>query len=286
MKASKPIRLPDALRKIPPLPQVTARAMALIQDPYSSRSELVHVLSLDQGMTGMFLQMVNSAYYWLPRRVTSLDEAIGYLGYESVQEVVLAVSTNKMLSRSVPAYMLEKGMLWQHSVAVAAGSDWIAQQRKITPRSEAYVAGLLHDVGKLALDLMVNQQPEWSETDESAEEEEAWTEVEQSLTGYDHAEVGAMIVRQWDLPDRVVEAVAYHHDPKQAEIDPRLTAAVHIANAAALMAGIGLGVEGLRYVFDGEACNLIEWQERDLETLISKMHDAVAEAEETIKPER
>ena len=278
-----PIELPAALRQLPPLPAVLSRALELTRDHRSRRSDLARVLSLDQGMTGYFLQMVNSAYYGLPRRITSLDEAIGYLGYETVEEVIFALSASRTLARPVPAYLLEQQMLWQHSVAVAEGSDWIAQQRHIGPRSEAYVAGLLHDVGKLAVDLMLHRQPEWGQESDTETGQESWTEVERRVIGSDHAEVGAVIARSWNLPDRVVEAVACHHDASRAELDPAFTAVVHVANVAALMAGIGLGVDGLRYALDEGAINRLEWAESDMMALIEQMLSAVERAQEMLK---
>jgi putative nucleotidyltransferase with HDIG domain len=277
----------DVLRQLPPLPQVLARALELTRDHRSRRSELAQVLSLDQGMTGYFLQMVNSAYYGLPRRITSLDEAIGYLGYETVETVIFALAASSTLSQPVPAYMMERKMLWQHSVAVAEGSDWIARERHISPRSEAYVAGLLHDVGKLGLNLALHRQPAWDEEtnpdDASAADQAVWTEVERQTTGQDHAEVGAIIVRSWNLPDRVIEAVACHHEPAKARLDPTFTAAVHVANVAALMAGIGLGLDGLRYALDGGAIELLAWTEDDMQRLIGQMQSAVERAEEILR---
>ncbi|MGQ9555408.1 MAG: HDOD domain-containing protein [Anaerolineae bacterium] len=278
-----PVELPAVLRQLPPLPAVLSRALELTRDHRSRRSDLAKVLSLDQGMTGYFLQMVNSAYYGLPRRITSLDEAIGYLGYETVEEVIFAMSASKTLARPVPAYLLEQQMLWQHSVAVAEGSDWVARERGIEPRSEAYVAGLLHDVGKLAVDLMLHREPGWGRAAGDEENQETWTEVERRVTGSDHAEVGAVIVRSWNLPDRVVEAVACHHNPCQAELDPSFAAVVHVANVAALMAGIGLGVDGLRYVLDEGAVSRLEWNEGDMMALIEQMQGAVERAERMLK---
>lgn len=273
------IRLPAALRQIPPLPQVAVRAMEMIRDPGTPRTALAQVLSLDQAMTGRFLRAVNSAYYGLPRRITSLDEAIGMLGYERVHEVVMAAAANHYLTQPLPAYELEGGMLWQHAVAVATGSEWIARRRGIAPHSEAYVAGLLHDVGKLALDIMLHHRAEWSHAGDDAGDAEAWTAVERHVTGHDHPELGAAIARSWNLPDRVVEAIACHHDPSAATLDARLAAAVHVANAAALMAGIGLGVDGLRYVLDARSVACLEWGEDDTVHLMDEMQVAVVKAE-------
>jgi len=291
---NKPIRLPAAMRQLPPMPKVLARAMTIIRDPRSRRSELADVLALDEGLTGLFLRMVNSAYYGLPRRITSLDEAIGYLGFNTVQETILAVSVSKLLTRPVPAYQLERAQLWHHSVAVATGGDWIAHRRNITPYSDIYVAGLLHDVGKLALDILLEHKAKWlsattgEPVDESPEdkgeqaEQEAWTEFERRTTGYQHAEVSAVVVRSWNLPDRVVEAIACHHTPDAATHDRRFTAAVHLADAAALMAGIGLGIDGLQYPLEQAAVAELEWDDAEMGKLMLEMQRAVSRAEEIV----
>jgi putative nucleotidyltransferase with HDIG domain len=273
------IRIPAALQHIPPLPQVAIQAMELIRDPGSSRTTLARVLSLDQGMTGRFLHMVNSAYYGLPRRITSLDEAIGFLGYERVNAAIVAAAANRYLTQPLPAYSLEGGMLWRHAVAVATGSEWIARRRDISPSSEAYVAGLLHDVGKLALDIMLDHRAEWPDDGGEEDDTETWTEVERYITGHDHPELGAAIARGWNLPDRVVEAIACHHRPSEATLDPRMAAAVHVANAAALMAGIGLGVDGLCYILDMEAIECLHWSDDEMGLLIEGMQVAVQNAE-------
>jgi putative nucleotidyltransferase with HDIG domain len=272
------MRLPAAIRQLPPLSEALVAALEVIRDTRSQRSDLVRVLSLDQGMTGLFLRTVNSAYYGLPRRITSLDEAIGYLGYETVESTIFAISASKVLSKPIPAYQLEQGMLWQHSVGVAHGAQWIAKSRGLPSESDAYVAGLLHDVGKLVMDLLVDRSSAWETGMEQRDEHQSWIEVERLTTGHDHAEVGAVLVRTWNLPDPVVEATACHHKPADARMVPQLTAAVHVANAAALMAGIGLGIDGLSSVLEPCAIEMLKWSDRDMEDLIGAMQQAVATA--------
>jgi putative nucleotidyltransferase with HDIG domain len=272
-----------AVRRIPPLPFVTSRALALVRDPGSRRSELAQVLSLDEGMTALFLRMVNSAFYGLPRRITSLDEAIGYLGYENTKAVLFAVSTRQIFYMGVPSYMLDRDALWHHSVAVAAGSVWIARQRAITPTSEVYVAGLLHDIGKLVLDIMVGHEPRWAET-EGSDGELPWVEIERQTLGCDHAELGAQAVHAWRLPQRVVEAVRTHHNPHLAVLDPSFAATVHVANAASLMAGVGLGIDGLQHSLEEWAIDCLQWTEPEMGGLLEEILRAVREAERTFAP--
>jgi len=273
--------LTAAMRCIPPLPFVTSRALALMRDPHSGRAELARVLSLDEVMTALFLRMVNSAYYGLARRITSLDEAIGYLGYENTKAVLFAVSTRQIFYLGAPCYLLDRHALWRHSVAVAAGSVWIARRRDIAALSEVYVAGLLHDVGKLVMDAMAGHEPPWVEEEDGDGDERSWVEVERQTVGYDHAELGALAVESWRLPQRVVEAVRTHHTPQAALLDPSLAAAVHLASTAALMAGIGLGVDGLRYPLQEWAVLRLQWTEREMTDLLQELLGAVRDAEGT-----
>jgi len=277
-----PIELPEALKRLPPLPQVLTRALELTRDDRSRRSELAAVLALDEAMTGYFLRMVNSAYFGLPRRITSLDEALGYLGYEAVEEAIFALSASKALTAPVPSYMLEREMLWEHSVAVAHGADWLANRAQVLPRSEAYVAGLLHDVGKLGVDLILNREPAWQGAEAEATDETSWPEIERQIVGHDHAELSAVIVRSWNLPDRIVEAVALHHDPSKAVIDPRFASVIHIADAAALMAGVGIGVDGLRYPVSEFALQTLDWDPSEIQLLIGEMQVAVERAKQIL----
>lgn len=280
---NQPVELPEALKKLPPLPQVLTKALELTRNERSRRSELVSVLALDEGMTGFFLRMVNSAYFGLPRRISSLDEALGYLGYEAVEEAIFALSASKTLSAAVPSYMLEREMLWEHSVAVAHGADWLADRNDVLPRSEAYVAGLLHDVGKLGVDIIMNREPAWEQAGDEVAEDSAWTDLERQLVGHDHAELSAAIVKSWNLSDRVVEAVALHHDPSRAVIDPRFVSVVHIADAAALMAGVGVGVDGLRYPVSEAAIATLGWPPSEIDLLVGEMQVAVERAKQILR---
>ncbi len=268
--------LAQFLNALPPIPQVVTRALALLHEPDAKRAQVAEVIALDPALAGHFLRAVNSAYYGLPRRVTSLDEAIGFLGFAAVEEMLLALSTVRLLSREVPAYLLEREALWLHSVAVAEGARQVAQRRGIGPLSEAYVAGLLHDVGKLAAEALLAHASNWGQG--NASEDQPFTALEKELLGMDHAELSAVIVRTWNLPDRVIEAVAYHHRPSAAVLDLPFAAALHIADAAALMAGIGLGLDGMRYPLDERALGLLDWQEEQMEALVGAMTTAVERA--------
>jgi HD-like signal output (HDOD) protein len=274
-----------ALQKLPPLPQVINQAMRLMQQDVA-RQEVAKVLALDESITSLCLRMVNSAYYSLPRRVVSLNEAIGFLGFDLVTEIIVTASTTKLFVRSVPAYMMDRTALWRHSAAVAAGCDWIGRRRGIYPTSELYVAGLLHDIGKLAIDLLQKhgvepqKQPAfWERLPEEVSEETDWLEIEKASVGHDHAEIGGMLAQRWRLTERTVEAIACHHAPSAATVDPAFAAAVHVANVAATMCGIGVGIGGLRVTLDDKALARLSLTPLDISELMVHISDSVDKAE-------
>jgi putative nucleotidyltransferase with HDIG domain len=287
VKPVKPAR-PDieslavVLQRLPPLPQVISQALALMRRQDVGRQQVAKVLAVDESITSVCLRMVNSAYYSLPRRVTSLGEAIGYLGFDTVSEIICMASTTKLFVRSIPAYMLDRTALWRHSAAVAAGSDWIARKRGLQPVSELYVAGLLHDIGKLAVDLMQKHAVQWQTPTGETNEELDWLEIETASIGRNHAEIGGMLAQRWNLPDRVAEAIACHHAPNMAKEDPMFASAVHVANVAAVMCGIGVGVSGLRTTLDAMAVRRLGFTERDTGELMLVIVDAVEKAEDML----
>ncbi len=287
MKAANPDLgvISVALQRLPPLPQVINQAMWLMRHDVS-RQEIAKVLALDESITSLCLRMVNSAYYSLPRRVVSLNEAIGYLGFDLVTEIIVTASTTKFFARSMPAYMMDRTALWRHSAAVAAGCDWIGRRRGIQPSSELYVAGLLHDIGKLAIDLLQKhsvepqkQPAEWENPPDEASEEVDWLEIEKASIGHNHAEIGGMLAQRWNLTDRVAEAIACHHAPNNATVDPTFAAAVHVANVAATMCGIGVGIGGLRLTLDDTALDRLSLTPLDISELMVAILDAVDKAE-------
>lgn len=276
------IELETLLRQtdhLPPLPQVAIKALRLIDDPRCSIPELSKVLSFDQALAGRILRWANSAFYGLRSQVATLDQAIMYLGLMTVRELVVAASVGDMLNRQVAGYSLERGELWRHSVAVAAGTRWVARKQDYRALDRAFIAGLLHDIGKLVLDKLLRSDSRWQEQWNTLREQGVpFTEMERELTGYDHAEIGGFIAEKWNLPKPLCEAIALHHHPDMAESEPNLVSYVHIADAGALMAGIGLGYEGLSYRLDEAVCAHLHWTVPEMENLMQHEVDAVNEA--------
>ncbi len=278
-------KLLDAVQDLPPLPQAAMKILQLIQDPDSTMAQMAQVLTLDEALMSRVLTWANSPYYAGYSPASTIEQAMMRLGLNTLRQLVLVATTTNFLGRPVSGYAMMRGDLWRHSIAVAAGARTVMARNHPDQRDQAYVAGLLHDVGKLVLDAFVGRPGFWSisEKEGNGQDVAAFNEVEATLLGIDHAHLGAEVARKWNLPDALCDAIAWHHAPSQATDGALLAAAVHVADAAALMAGIGLGVDGLEYRLDMPALDSLGWLQEDMENLMNDEYQALNWAEEFLR---
>jgi putative nucleotidyltransferase with HDIG domain len=213
------------------LPALYTDIMRCLQSPNASLEDVGELIARDLGMTAKVLKLVNSAFFGLPRQIASPSEAVLYLGMENVKSLVLAAQTfGQFQEINVPGF--DAAALWQHSLEVATAAQKIARQQhaKSIVTEQAFVAGLLHDVGKLILAINLRDQYTAIAPGEPSADRRVWM-IEREILGASHADVGAYLLGLWGLPPPVVEAIALHHQPvpnEEAEFTP-LTA-VYVAN--------------------------------------------------------
>ncbi len=228
---------------LPVLPHVAMEILNLIEDKTSVPEDFENVIENDQVMTLKILKIANSAYYGYPREIITIKEAIVILGTDTLKSLVLSLLTRQILSRSLDTYGLKKGELWEHSLAVAMVARSISKAMKLANPESYFVAGLLHDVGKLVLDFylqdsvkVIRQQIREGGLD--------FVKAEERLLGFDHALIGSKLLEKWNLPAFLVESVRYHHAyntaPESARKDSYI---VDIANRLAYRVAPGSGFE-------------------------------------------
>jgi putative nucleotidyltransferase with HDIG domain len=251
---------------LPPLPDTALKLIRVTNDPGSTVDDIVEAIRYDQAVTTEVLKLCNSAYFGLARMVTSLNDAMLYLGTVKVLQLVMAVHTNAILSREQAGYGLEPGMLWKHSVAVALASGMFAQRLKIPNVNLLFTAGLLHDIGKVILNQYVAE--EFTEIVRRVNEErQTFAEAEQQVLGFSHEQVGALLAERWRLPEAIVKCIRHHHDPWTLEPPDTLVDTVYTANAVCLLMGLGLGEDGLYYRANEAVTQRHGLTERDLEAV-------------------
>jgi putative nucleotidyltransferase with HDIG domain len=219
------------LQRLPTLPAVYVALQRTLRDERSGAPDVARIIQQDISMSAKVLQLVNSAFFGLGRRISTVQEAVSYLGFRMIQHVVLATEIFAG-SGLDPRSGLSLEGLRDHAVLTAAIARRIlGGDRK--QAEDAWAAGLLHDVGKL---VFATELPEHLATAAAAarEAQQPLFRAEQELFGVTHAEVGAYLLGVWGLPYSVVEAVAHHHVPERVR-KPGLDAvtAVHVANALA-----------------------------------------------------
>jgi HD-like signal output (HDOD) protein len=212
----------EALRRIenlPTLPAVLTQVLQTVSDPDSSALDLGQKILADQSIASTILRLVNSAYYGFQRRISNIHEAIALLGFSTVADLVLAASVFRQFNGQSGAF--DRPRLWRHALAVGMASDRLAKTLRISQNGGLYSAGLLHDIGKVALDWLY---PEiYAETANKAVEDGISAfDAEREAFGTDHCEVGSILAARWNLPATVVEAIRLHHTPDQSVEFPKV----------------------------------------------------------------
>lgn len=219
---------------LPPLPEVAWRILELTSDLYLGVAQLSDLIARDQHLTARVLRIANSAFFQRSRQVKSVREAAVLLGNRKIRGIVVAASLGGVLEKSPHGKAL-----WEHALAVALASREMAVLCSGFDPDEAFVSGLLHDIGKGLFDYqhplafmdavaLANATPELSTT-----------EAERRFLGMDHLEAGELVADAWNLPLTVRDVIRHHHDPGAAEESVRLCCLVHVADQ--LCCGLGHG---------------------------------------------
>lgn len=236
----KPITIEALLAGTPELaalPQVVMRVIDLTAKPNATAADLERVISLDQALATKILALANSSYYGLPRRLSSLKEAVVFLGFKAVRNLAMAITTFAIFLGKSDSLSLARRALWRHSLDTAQCARVIstrlpAHVHESFVSDEAFTCGLLHDIGKMLIDSgchdLFLRIIEWSNS-----QQRRFYEVETEILPFGHGLVGAAMAGRWNLPPMLCEAIAFHHTPRAAELNPRLTAAVSLANEIA-----------------------------------------------------
>jgi putative nucleotidyltransferase with HDIG domain len=269
-------------QSLPPFPQVARRAAEALSNPNAIDKDLAKIIEYDPGITANILRLCNSAYFGIKVSISSLHQAISFLGHKNLMTIILASSSVKYYGNYTPGYDLEKGELWRHSVACAILSQILAQKTNQESHQALFTAGLLHDLGKLVLSIFVSEEFEQI-NDLVRTKGYSFLEAERTVLGMDHAEVGGQIAEQWNFPKIISKAIALHHEPELIASGDSLAAIIHLADVGCLLMGIGVGADGLGYRAYEQVMNKLGLRAKDFESALSTLHEELAKAEELIR---
>ncbi|MBI5590573.1 MAG: HDOD domain-containing protein [Deltaproteobacteria bacterium] len=258
----------DDVKSFPSMPAAALKLLTLLKDENTSNAQIEQILRYEPGLTANILKLTNSAFFGLPKQIGSIRQAILMIGWKKLIQIVLATCVGAIIDKPVQGYDLSPGDLWRHSIAVSVASEILVKELKLSVSEEVFTAALLHDVGKMVLGRYVKDDIAVIDGEEM--QDVPFEQVERSIFGIDHAEIGANILKRWSFPPSIISAVRWHHDPDGAPKTSHLIDVVHVADVLCLMAGIGVGREGLQYQPSLTACERIGLTEAQLEKVASQ----------------
>jgi putative nucleotidyltransferase with HDIG domain len=231
-----PIR--QGLAEVPPLPHVVRELMRELSDPTSNARSVARIAASDPALAASLIRTVNSAALGMRRKVSSVAEAVNYLGYSMVRSLVIRMRLQQVMPTRAGQAAYDGEDLWVHSLAVAYAAEALADRCPGVDKAFVCTLGLLHDIGKLAINSYFPASAAQVRTPSPEHPSESFLDRERRILGADHAEIGAMLATHWKLPSDLVEAIRWHHSPQDApeglgEGVRTATILVHVANQLA-----------------------------------------------------
>jgi putative nucleotidyltransferase with HDIG domain len=231
MSENKTLTLEELLSDVaavPSLPMLYSRLDETINHPRSSIADIAKVLSEDQGLAARILKLANSPLFGYFSKIDTITQAVTIIGIQQVRDLSLAISVMGLF-KGLPEDLITMDLFWRHSIGTALVARVLATSQRESNLERFFVAGILHDIGRLVLFTRIPDLcREMIET--SNNEEHSLFDIERLRLGYDHADVGGALLRRWKLPTRVAEPVEFHHRCSQAGQFPRESAVLHCAD--------------------------------------------------------
>lgn len=263
--------------EIPTIPVVASKALRAMQDPNANAPKLATILQDDPGLTASILKTANSALFALPREVKNLAQAAMVLGFGGLKNIVLGAVCRGIYKR----YGDRERSLWVHSVGTAHAAQEISKATA-SPADEAFVAGLLHDIGRVVMNNGSRDRLIEAEQLAAAESLDQ-TDAEQKIFGYTHTDVGALLVDRWELSASLRNAVFFHHDLELIEslVDEEYRYLVYVTNLAdqiCYRATEGADEDALA-LHETDAAMALGMDEATIATLVERVAERVSQSE-------
>ncbi len=266
--------------ELPTMPTVLTKLNQVMADPESSAEEVAKVISLDPSVATNILRIVNSAYYGLQVRVSSVNLAVSIMGFNMTKKVALKAAVFSIFggkkAKKIKHFKPED--FWVHSIytgilarAIGQGSPHF---QGIHPE-DLYICGLLHDIGKI---IMLENAPESFEEclQQSIDQGRPDSDVEQEILGYTHADVGSVLAIKWFLPEDLTIAIRYHHAPSRDPFHKTLSGLICLADNLASQQGHCSAGEGAADHAPEELYELVGLDPADTEELLARVNEEFA----------
>lgn len=264
------------------LPDVTIRLLELIADPQATAREIQEVMRIDPALTTRILRVVNSAFFGLLHRVSSLDHAVVMLGPRAVKNIALGASLYQFATLAEPGHVELARSIWRHSLAVAVAVRVLAP-RKAMNADEPFVAGLLHDLGLIVSTRLFPEKVREIISRSQARGGE-FCAAEREVLGVDHQAIGAHMAAEWRFPRALLACISQHHDARRAPDDLRsILAIVQVADIEACTLRLGFAETAASAALSPELLECAGLQAEQVEAASAQLPKLVRELESVLE---
>jgi putative nucleotidyltransferase with HDIG domain len=249
-----------------------------LDDPNTSFDDLAAIIKTDPAMSARLLKIVNSAFYGFAEKVDTLTHALNIIGTEQLTDLALAaIITSKF--EGIPRDLINMETFWMHSIGCGIAARKIAKHMSGMEPEKMYLGGMLHDIGSL---ILFKESPEDAKKIllRCKESGESLFKVEKEVLGYDHAEVGALLLAEWKLSERLVEMVKYHHQPAKARDYLKETCIISRADALVYEMKIGTSGESGVPELDPRVLEIIPISDEEINAL---KEEIAAQVDDTVR---
>jgi len=265
----------DSIPDIPTLPNIVIEVNKMLQDYDTSIKKLGNIIEKDQAMVTKILRLVNSSFYGFRSKIKNISHAIIILGFNTIKNAVVSVSIIKTFSGKKTFGGFEITDFWRHSIAVAVTSMYLSEQTKLDSPDDCFVAGLLHDIGKVVLSQHFTES--FSQVWKSVKEDGlSFFEAEQKLLPVNHARIGGYLAKKWQFPVSLIDTITHHHQIRKTVSNLNQLIIVHTADTIANNYEIDSDITPVFSAIDPEAKKAMAGQ---LETVSDWFPDVAAEIE-------
>ena len=270
MGTPDPQKIIAKIDDLPTLPRTVLKITELVNDPKSSAKELARVITDDQVLTPRLLKLVNSSFYGFPQRISTVTGAIVLLGFDAIRNLLLTTSVFDLFAKRNRKKMQDQERFWDHSLGCAVGAKVIGNFLRHDKIEELFVAGLLHDIGKI-VEMMFLHDEFIRVVAMVKKENILMTAAENEVLGYNHAVVGKLLAEKWNLPAKLVQVIAFHHQPNNAGSFTMEAAIVHLADIFCRALNMGSGGDNKIPPLDKLAWEHLKIQTNAIEAIMETM---------------
>ncbi|MBS1794943.1 MAG: HDOD domain-containing protein [Acidobacteria bacterium] len=265
--------------KLPPLNRTVLRVSELLRDPNVSTRKLAGVVGCDPVLAARLLKLANSCLFFRQAPVISIQQAIEAVGLKALYDIVMLGAMADGFAKEISNTVYGR-QIWEHSIVVALIAREISGILGLRGTEEAFLCGLLHDIGKI---LLLKGETEKFESILDATTEAGMLKGEEGAFGLTHAEVGAFVTHKWELPEVVTSVIMNHHRPRFATISTVTTYVVNAADQVANLHGYGLRLDSREDVLISDSVQKLRLSEEHLETAWGNIQNSLLEVLATFR---